>query len=342
MGRMHHIENKKSRQMRVLFSICVVVLVIAIVMFVVQHYENKLNVKVENAGMQMTSHGTEEENTAQVFMNGQWYQKKDVETLLVIGIDDFGIIAGSDSYNNTHQADFLMLFVSNKENGECVAVHLNRDTMANIPMLGVTGEKAGTQYAQIALAFNYGRGQQDSSKNTVETVSTLLYGIAIDHYITVSMDAVSIMNDWAGGVMVKVLDDMTGIDGMLAPGIEINLTGEQALTYVRTRKGLDNSTNVNRMKRQQQYAVAWVDAAREKLKDQNAVNQLVVRMNDYYYSDCTIQKLTEFANILGLNSNVQIYELSGTSIQGETYMEFYADDEKLQKLVLELFYQTVN
>ena len=34
----------------------------------------------------------------------------------------------------------------------------------------------------------------------------------IDHYMTLTMDAVGILNDLAGGVTLEVLDDMTELD----------------------------------------------------------------------------------------------------------------------------------
>ena len=156
------------------------------------------------------------------------------------------------------------------------------------------------------------------------------------------MDAVPVMNDWAGGVTIEVMDDMTSADSALVAGNEIKLTGEQALTYVRSRMGLDDSTNINRMKRQRQYASAWVDAAQEKLKDENAVTQLVMDMSDHHYSDCTAQELAGFAGSLGENPNAQIHELPGEAVKGETYMEFYADDAGIQQLVLDVFYEAAN
>ncbi len=67
------------------------------------------------------------------------------------------------------------------------------------------------------------------------------------------MDAVPIINDAVGGVTVTVLDDMTSADPALEKGAEVTLQGKQALTYVRTRRGLDDSTNLHRMERQRQY-----------------------------------------------------------------------------------------
>jgi len=329
------------RRLKLYFAIVAIAAVILLGVFGAHFVESRLKVDVDNAGKQMTAH-KDDGSTAQVFMNDSWYQKKDVETLLVMGVDNFGSVTGSDSYNNENQADFLVLFVKDNQTGESTAIHINRDTMTDITMLGVTGEAVGTQYAQLALAYNYGRGQNDSSRNTAEAVERLLYGIEVDKYITVTMDAVPIMNDWAGGVSVEVLDDMTDVDAALAAGQNVRLSGEQALTYVRTRMGLEDSTNVNRMKRQRQYASAWVQTAQEKLKDSDAVAQLIMDMSDHHFSDCNAETLAEFASGLGENPTVEIYEIPGESIKGEEYIEFYADENALQQLVLDMFYEILD
>ena len=84
--------------------------------------------------------------------------------------------------------------------------------MTQIRILGVTGEPAGTFTGQLALAHTYGSGEEDSCENTVLAVSNLLYGMEIDHYVSLTMDGVALLNDLVGGVTVEVLDDFSGID----------------------------------------------------------------------------------------------------------------------------------
>lgn len=331
-------KRRNGKLLRLCRAMCALVLVVIVGVAGARFVEDRMSVQVENAGRQMTA-SVGQQSTEQVFADGRWHQRKNVETMLVIGIDDFGAVEDSGSYNNTNQADFLMLFVREKETGKSNVIHLNRDTMTDITVLGVTGKSAGTQRAQLALAYNYGQGRHDSSRNTVQAASNLLYGMEIDHYITVTMDAVPVLNDWVGGVTVEIMDDMTGVDDALVLGEKVALTGEQALAYVRTRKGLDDSTNINRMKRQRQYAAAWAEAAREKLKDSDAAAQLILQLSDCHYSDCTAQELAEFANGMGESVDTKIVELPGEAVQGERYAQFHVDEEGLRRLVLDTFYE---
>lgn len=332
--------SRRAKQIRLILTIALVVLIILLGSVAAQLFEAKTSVKVQNAGKQMTAYFTGE-STAQLFMNNRWYQKRNLETLLVMGIDNFGSLNSSSSYNNPNQADFLVLFLKDEDTGECSAVHINRDTMTDITVLGVTGENAGMRRGQIALSFNYGRGEKDSSRNTANAVSRLLYGVEVDRFITVTMDAVPIMNDWVGGVEVDVLDDFNGIDPDLVEGNKVTLVGEQALTYVRTRRGLDDSSNLARMERQRQYASAWAKKAQEKLKDAEAVAELLNQMGDRHYSDCTVEEMLDFASSLSENVSMDIHPLPGEAVKGEEFMEYYIDEEETQQLVLSLFYRPV-
>lgn len=330
----------RRRYMRIGIFALGVVLIIAGGMFAASRMDTFLSLPVENAGQQMTAYRAQRD-AAHYFVDGQWVYEKDTETLLVIGIDDFGSITSSESYNNGHQADFMALFIRDNETGESSVIHLNRDTMTEVSVLGVTGQKAGSRTAQLALAYTYGKGKEDSCKNTVEAVENLLYGIEIDHYFTITMDAVAIMNDWAGGVTLEVLDDFSGVDETLVLGEETTLYGQQALRYIRMRKGLEDSSNINRMKRQRQYAEAWMEKAGPLMQDTEKAMDLILQLSDHHYSDCTANELSQMMEWLSDNPPETAYEIEGSSVRGDVYMEYYADDDKVHELVVDLFFEPV-
>ena len=198
--------------------------------------------------------------------NGQEYVLKDsVETFLVLGLDKYEGAVSPDANLNGKQADFLMLFVFDNATKQCTAVHINRDTMANVNRLDISGNRLDTAKKQIALAYNY--AYDDSGKigcrNTADSVSDILEGINVKHYMSLTMDSVIKMNELVGGVEVTVLDDFKGIDDTLVKGEKVTLSGEQALHYVRTRYGLEDSTNSTRMVRQRQYINALYDKYRQ-------------------------------------------------------------------------------
>lgn len=329
-----------KRHKRIIIAVVGLVLVFALGMLAVSKFESMTSSPVQNAGQQLTAYKPAV-NRAEYFVDGQWIAQKDLETLLVIGLDNLGGFEKSNSYNNTSQADFIVLLMKNKVSGEFNAIQLNRDTMTRIPVLGVTGQKAGYRQGQLALAYTYGRGREDSCRNTMEAVSYLLYGVEIDHYIVVTMDSVPIANDWVGGVTVDILDDFTEVDETMIRGETMKLVGQQALDYVRTRRGLEDSTNLHRMERQRQYAAKWLELATPLFKNPGAIIDLVMQLSDYHYSDCTAGELADFANAYANQPFEKVYTLEGKNVQGSVYMEYHIDEDAVREMVLDLFFEPV-
>ena len=273
---------------------------------------------------------------------GQEYVLKDnTEAFLVLGLDKFDGASTADSYNNDKQADFLMLFVFDNDAKTCSAIHINRDTMANVNILAVDEFKVvDTVKKQIALAHTYGKGKEASCRNTKESVEDLLLGIKVDHYISFTMDSVVVMNDLVGGVEVTVLDDFSGIDEALVKGQQVTLKGQQALHYVRTRYGLEDSSNSTRMERQQQYINALYD---KTISCINADDQFIIRlvdtMDDYVVYDSSNHKLQNLANKFNEYEFLGIRDIEGESKLADEHIEFYPNQDSIMKNVIDLFYK---
>ena len=158
----------------------------------------------------------------------EYFPRQDITVMLVMGIDQEGPVQDSGHYRNPGAADMVMLLIFDEKEENGRILYLNRDTMLRMPVLGLGGKEAGTTYAQLALAHTYGSGLEDSCENTKNAVSVLLNGIAIDYYIAVNMDAISILNDAVGGVKVTVTDDFSQVDPSITKG-EVHLQSTDAL-----------------------------------------------------------------------------------------------------------------
>ncbi len=273
--------------------------------------------------------------------NGNEYVlNENVETFLIMGLDKFDGESIVDSYNNDKQADFLMLFVLDNDAKRCTALHINRDTIVDVNVLGVAGNKVDTLRKQIALAHTYGNGDDVSCRNTADSVTSLLSGMKVNHYASVTLDAVSILNNLVGGVEVVVLDDFSGIDDSLIKGETVTLKGEQALTYVRTRKDLEDSSNSTRMKRQQQYINALYEAMQQSIaSDDEFIVDASLKMSDYIVSDRSVTQLQALAEKITQYEFLGIEDIDGTSKMGAEHIEFYPDEESIKEIVIKLFYE---
>lgn len=280
------------------------------------------------------------ENTVYEYNGVEYVKNEDVESFLILGLDKFEDAINNDSYNNDQRADFLMLLVFDNSEKKFTAVHLNRDTMVNMNVLGVAGQKIGTVNKQLALAHTYGNGRDVSCRNTADAVSELLNGVKVNHYLSITMDAVPILNDLLGGVEVTVLDDFSGIDDTLIKGETVTLHGDHALTYVRERYGLEDSSNSTRMVRQRQYMTAVYDKAMLEIEnDDNFVIEASSKLADYIVSDRSVNQLQEIAKKLSQYKFTEIETLDGESVVKDGLMEFRPDADSIDKIVFELFYK---
>ena len=324
-------------------AILAVVLVLLAGMLLLQRWENTQDAPVSSSGEVSSVEADAPVDGREItYYNGTAYAKREnLETVLLLGVDKF---EGEtpEGYVNNQQTDFLLLLVMDKENETCTPIQLNRDTMTQIQILGVTGEPAGTFTGQLALAHTYGSGEEDSCENTVLAVENLLYGVGIDHYVSLTMDGVALLNDLVGGVTVEVLDDFSGIDDSLVQGETVTLQGQQALTYVRSRGGMEDSSNLHRMERQRQYLSALQQQLKQASQQEDGFTlDALLQLNEYMVSDCTVNQLSDLGDSLAAYQVSDILTTPGDAQEGEEFMEFSVDEAALQQLVMDVFYEPV-
>jgi len=285
-----------------------------------------------------------EEEGAVLYYDGAWYAPRDdVETVLVLGLDrsEQEEIGQSGSYA---QSDLILLLVIDRTNETYQAIQINRDTMAEIQDFDEYGRPNGTYMAQLALAYAHAQAYTQNDRTAgmaaVDAVSKVLYGVEIDHYITLTMDGLMALNDLAGGVTVEIRDDFSAIDPELVQGETVTLLGEHALHYVRSRHDVGEETNLERMERQREY----LTKLQEKLttlvaEDESFISTSLLKVNEYMGSDCTVQQLSELAESFQSFRMEGYTVLEGEAVETETYVEFYPDEEALQRLVVGAFYE---
>lgn len=268
----------------------------------------------------------------------KYFQRQDITVMMILGIDQFGPVESSNYYRNNRAADTIMLLVFDEADESCSVLHLNRDTMVDMTVLGVKGEYGGTSYGQLALAHTYGTGLEDSCENMKATLEKVLPGASIDYYMALNMDAVSILNDAVGGVTVDVVDDFSDVNPSITMG-EVTLQGQQAIDFVRIRKDVGNQKNVARMKRQEEYVKGFLDQLRQKeARNVNFLLNVYEEAGPYIVTDCSVSTLRKMLEQYTDYEVKEVISPEGNNVKGEEHYEFYADEEKLNELIVRLFY----
>jgi len=322
---------KQNRIKKVVYFSAVLVLIVVIMFSGLQILESTV------LHISHDQNGTVESKT--ITRNGiEYFPRQDLDLYLVMGIDRMGVVEDSGSYLNNGAADSIMLLMFDQTSETINVLALNRDTMVEMPVLGIGGRKAGTTYGQLALAHTYGSGLADSCENTVETVSELLYGINIDHYVSMNMDAISLLNDAVGGVKVEVEEDFSAVDTSIRKG-EMVLQGDQALSYVRLRKDVGDQLNISRMERQKKYVHGFMDALKSSMTQNSTFAvKLFDEISPYMVTDCSLTVLSSALERYQDYSLQEIVIPKGENVVGEEYMEFRWDENDLDAIILRMLY----
>lgn len=322
--------NKEQRK-KALFAVIILILLATILYSGLQILESALSSK-GGGQLQTVSKVIERDGV-------KYYPRKDITTILVLGINQSGKVTPTP-YNHGGAVDMLTLMIFDEETEKCTLINLNRDMMVTMPTLNDRGWETGTYYGQLAYSHTYGDGMKASCKNVCKTVSSLFYGLPIDHYISLNMDTIAILNDAVGGVKVTVTDDFSAVDPDLPMG-EVLLRGKQAVTFVQTRWDVGDQTNTARLERQKMYMNAFVQNLRTKMQNEaEFVFSTYEQIVDYIVTDCSAETLSRLEKDYGDYTAGEVISLEGENVLGEELYEFYVDEDALDALILNLLYST--
>ena len=329
---MKHSVNKKSAiTFRKVAPVLLVVIIVSLIFIIATYFDNDFDKKNEN----------DSNAIATIDYQGKTYElNQNVETLLILGLDKYEDNSVSGSARNDEQNDFNLLLSINNETKQVTPVLINRDTMVNMDVLGIAGDTINTTFAQLALSHTYGDGNRTSCRNSADAVSTLFKNVLIDNYVSLTMNAVPVLNDMVDGVEVTVKDDFSGIDETLIKGQTVLLKGQHALNYVRGRYSVGNQTNAERMIRQQEYLKSLYEKMVEKSRSSETfIASCLSRINDDLVSNLDVNELQTLGKKIEEYKLNECLFLDGKYQINNGYLEFYPDENDLLKITVDLFYE---
>ena len=156
--------------------------------------------------MDHRSTGTSEGSGKKVYtIDGEeCYKKQNIETYLFLGVDAAGDSRNTkQKKNQSVQCDSVILLVIDRVNKNFAILPLDRDAMVSLEIPDEDGNILGENTMQLALAYAYGDGKEQTCELAEDEVSGLLHDQRIDGYVSLSMDAIGAVNHLVGGVDVK-------------------------------------------------------------------------------------------------------------------------------------------
>ncbi|WP_374119338.1 LCP family protein [Streptomyces sp. RKAG290] len=160
------------------------------------------------------------------------------------------------------RSDTTMVVHIPEGRSKAVAVSIPRDTLLTRPECTTN---SGDKVAAQNRAMINGVYSQFGPACVVKTVEKLS-GIRIDHYVEINFAGFKDLVDAIGGVTVDVPQDIhdksSGLDLTAGPH---KLNGTESLSYVRTRHGIGDGSDLGRIGLQQQFMLALLS----EIKSQN-------------------------------------------------------------------------
>ena len=288
-----------------------------------------------------------EDDGETITYKGETYlYNENITAVLCMGIDKEDMGEAESVIGTSGQADMLMLAILDTESGTVNLWNISRDSMTDVDIYNVDGEYVGSERLQACLAYAYGDGQMTSCENTVRAVSRLLYGMPIQSYAAINLDAIRPLNDAVGGVEVTIHEEDI-LPARFKPGTTVLLQGDDVEAYVRSRRTEQPDepidTNNNRMARQRQYMMNFIQKALQMTKEDimTPVKLFNIAMEgDYMVTNLSMQKVTYLTTIFSkVNFTEESFKtIPGQVVAGEEYAEFHVDDEVLYQMILDTFY----
>ncbi len=271
--------------------------------------------------------------------NGKKYElNKHMATVAFIGFD------GRDNDDGTQkgQSDTVMVVALNTDTGEARGIIIPRDSMVAVDTYS-NGSFAGQVIEQLCLQFAYGTDGDNSSALTAAAASRVLDNIPVDYYYTLNIEGVAPINDSIGGVTLVPTQTVPGT--AVIEGQETTLFGTTAEKYVQWRDTSVLTSSLDRTARQVSYMQAFAAKVLSSAKSNPAVLiNLYQTMGDYTWTNLGLDEFSYLATTMlehGLTS-FDVVTLQGTMQQGDTFAEFYLDQDNVKQTVVDTFYHPIN
>lgn len=271
-------------------------------------------------------------------VNGQTYQyRDDLKTILFLGIDQSAEVSTGDVIGSGGRSDTILLYLLDESTQTTQTLEISRDTMMNVDVYNSDGDYAYSGVMQLNMQYAFGKTPRISCRLTSEKVSELLYGVKIDACLSLTMDGIAEIVNSIGGLDITFDQDYTYVDPTFVQGATLHLDGEQAFNFVHYRDIEEHGSNEGRMARQRLFQQALYNQIHNSQDPTSTAMTLWKAAEPYLQSDLSASEVQALAEY---EMDDTSYQVPGESVAGELHDEFHVDEQALQDLVIQLFYET--
>ncbi len=277
--------------------------------------------------------------------NGEIYEYKEgILTFLIMGIDKEGVNTAESGSLDGGQADFQILLVLDPTTKRIEIIPINRNTMVDVDVYDSMGTVIGTTRAQISVQHGVGNGAEESCEYQVRAVSRFFYQLPIHGYAAMQRDGIAALADSVGGVDVIVPEDNVTPSITFRKGEQLHLEGDQAKLFLWDRDqelgGADR-----RLERQKVFLKAFLEKMVSTVrKNPAAITGIYSAVSRYVTTDIELSEALYLGSTCAgyTYDSDSFHTIAGETVEGEISDEFYADQDDLRRLMIEVFYEKVD
>lgn len=329
--------TKMSKKTKKAFAVVILIsIVIAVVIIGIQ--------KANNNSKAVEADGTLVENNYQniTYKGKNYVYNSKATAILYAGIDSSGDIETYNRYTMAPRADTIEVFILDDYHKTIKILAISRDTIAEIGRYTMNGTYRDEYMSQIGYAFAFGDGGKVSCNNLKSAVSNFLGGIPVKEHVITNTDTLKDINRIAGGVTVTVPNnDLAGSYPELTEGRTVTLDDSNVDAFVRYRDTDAEFSNNGRMERQRAFSESFMKTFKESVsKDAEGTWSKIEEIKGNMLTSISRSQYLDLAGKISEAdfTSDNYYTIEGEDIRGEENDEFRVDKEKLQKLIVDLFY----
>ena len=266
--------------------------------------------------------------------DGKTYIQKDgLTTVLLLGIDD-SKTPDPHVIGDGYRSDALVLLILNSKTSTMQTLSISRDTITQIDMYDNKGDYFAHGTMQINMQYAFGDSPRRSAYLTKKTVSQLICGRRIDGCVAVRMSGIPTIGDILGGITLTMNEDYSYIDARYTQGATLTLKGQELERFLRYRDIEEQGSNERRLARQEWLMQELFETLGSGSKTSLA-ETIFDRAADYIETDLDADTISMISTF---QMDPEGLKIPGQSVAGDYHDEFYVDEEALQELLLEIFY----
>jgi anionic cell wall polymer biosynthesis LytR-Cps2A-Psr (LCP) family protein len=283
-----------------------------------------------------------------IYNHKKYTYNSDILNILVLGIDDLGVVSKKEGLYYGGQSDAIMMLSLDTKNHRFWIVQVPRDSVALVDIYDEDGNITRTFEAQITVQHGAGDGLEESNYRATRSISRMFYGLPIHSCTSVNMGGVIAVNDAIGGVTVQSLYTFTtnwndyGTRETFVEGETYTLLGTTAYNYVHYRDITRMNTSSERLARQKQYLNCFFDQAWSSIaSNPTKILDIYNTAMQYVITDLTTSEMVTLVSEAAGSTYEGIYMLEGTVRAGQQSGEsehYDLDQSALKEYLINNYY----